>query len=59
VRFLLSPDGNLMEVQLIRSAGVPLLDREVVFSVKQASFPFPPRNAPVVDRTFLVTYIYN
>lgn len=59
VRFLLSPEGNLIEVQLLRSAGIPLLDQEVVFSVKQASFPFPPRNAPPVDRTFLVTYIYN
>ena len=59
VRFLLSPDGNLIEVQLIRSAGLAMLDQEVVFSVKQASFPFPPRNAPPVDRTFLVTYIYH
>jgi TonB family protein len=59
VRFLLSPNGDLVEVQLLSSAGIPLLDREVVFSVKQASFPFPPRNAPPVDRTFLVTYIYH
>jgi TonB family protein len=59
VRFLISPNGDLVEVQLLRSAGIPLLDREVVFSVKQASFPFPPRNAPPVDRTFLVTYIYH
>lgn len=59
VRFLISPNGDLAEVQLLRSAGIPLLDREVVFSVKQASFPFPPRNAPPVDRTFLVTYIYH
>lgn len=59
VRFLISPNGDLMEVQLLRSAGIPVLDQEVVFSVKQASFPFPPPNAPPVDRTFLVTYIYN
>jgi len=59
VRFLISPNGDLMEVQLLRSAGIPVLDQEVVFSVKQASFPFPPPNAPPVDRTFLVTYIYH
>lgn len=59
VRFLLSPNGDLVEVHLIRSAGLPVLDQEVVFSVKQASFPFPPQNAPPVDRTFLVTYIYH
>ena len=58
VRFLLSDDGNLIEVRLVRSSGDPVLDQSVMFAVKQSSFPFPPRNAPLVDRTFLVTYIY-
>jgi len=59
VRLLLSNNGNLVEVQLIRSAGVPNLDQSVVFAVKQASFPIPPMGSTPVDRTFLVTYIYN
>ena len=59
VKLLLSNTGNLAEVQLIRSAGVPGLDQSVVFAVKQASFPIPPGGATLVDRTFLVTYIYN
>ena len=59
VKLLLSDTGNLAEVQLIRSAGVPGLDQSVVFAVKQASFPIPPGGATLVDRTFLVTYIYN
>jgi TonB family protein len=58
VRFLLSDNGNLIEVRLVRSSGDPMLDQSVLFAVKQSSFPFPPRNAPLVDRTFLVTYIY-
>jgi TonB family protein len=58
VRFLLSDIGNLIEVKLARSSGDPVLDQSVLFAVKQSSFPFPPRNAPLVDRTFLVTYIY-
>jgi protein TonB len=58
VRFLLSNDGNLIEVRLVRGSGDPMLDQSVMFAVKQSSFPFPPRNAPLVDRTFLVTYIY-
>jgi TonB family protein len=58
VRFLLSPDGNLVEVRLVRSSGNPMLDQGVLFAVQQTSFPFPPPNAPPVDRTFLVTYIY-
>jgi TonB family protein len=58
VRFLLSQDGNLVEVRLVRSSGSPMLDRAVLFAVQQSSFPFPPPDAPSVDRTFLVTYIY-
>jgi protein TonB len=58
VRFLLSNDGNLIEVRLVRSSGNPRLDQSVMFAVQQSSFPFPPANAPLVDRTFLVTYIY-
>ena len=59
VKLLLSNNGNLVEVQLIRGAGVPSLDQSVVFAVKQASFPIPPGGSTLVDRTFLVTYIYN
>ena len=59
VKLLLSNTGNLAEVQLIRSAGIAGLDQSVVFAVKQASFPIPPGGATLVDRTFLVTYIYN
>lgn len=58
VRFLLSQDGNLLEVRLVRSSGNPMLDQAVMFAVQQSSFPFPPPSAPTVDRTFLVTYIY-
>lgn len=58
VRFLLSDYGNLAELRLERSSGDPLLDQNVMFAVKQSSFPFPPPKAPPVDRTFLVTYIY-
>jgi TonB family protein len=59
VRFLLSQDGNLVEVRLARSSGNPMLDRAVMFAVQQSSFPFPPPDAPSVDRTFVVTYIYD
>ena len=58
VRLLLSQDGNLVEVQLVRSSGDPKMDQYVMFAVRQSSFPFPPPNAPPVDRTFVVTYIY-
>lgn len=59
VRLLLSEKGNLVEVRLVSSAGNPVLDQNVVFAVKQSNFPIPPAGSTLVDRTFLVTYIYN
>jgi periplasmic protein TonB len=59
VRLLLSQEGNLIEVRLARSSGNPMLDQAVLFAVQQTSFPFPPPNSPPVDRTFLVTYVYD
>src|SRR5262249_31694616 len=59
VRFLLSPTGDLAEIQLVRPASDPILTQNIVFAVKQSSFPIPPKGATVSDRTFLVTYIYN
>jgi periplasmic protein TonB len=58
IRLFLSETGNLLEARLIRSGGDPIIDQNVVFSAKQASFPIPPNGATVADRTFLVTYIY-
>ena len=59
VRFLVSQTGNLVEVRLISGGGDPILSQNVVFAVKQSSFPFPPPGATEVDRTFQVTYVYH
>ncbi|MBO0766517.1 MAG: TonB family protein [Hyphomicrobiaceae bacterium] len=58
VRFVLSPAGNLAELRLVKSSGNPMLDQAVTYAVRESSFPFPPANAAPVDRTFVVTYIY-
>jgi len=58
IRLFLSETGNLLEARLVRSGGDPIMDQNVVFAAKQASFPIPPAGATVADRTFLVTYIY-
>ena len=58
IRLFLSETGNLLEARLIRSGGDPIMDQNVLFSAKQASFPIPPSGATVADRTFLVTYVY-
>jgi len=58
IRLFLSETGNLVEARLIRSGGDPMMDQNVLFAAKQASFPIPPAGATTADRTFLVTYIY-
>ena len=59
IRLFLSETGNLADLRLIRSAGDPILDQNVMFAAKQSSFPIPPAGATVPDRTFLVTYVYH
>ncbi len=58
VRILLDERGNVAWVRLVKGSGDRGLDDSVIFSVHQASFPFPPKGATVADRTFLVTYVY-
>ena len=58
VRFVLSADGNLVEVELVHSSGDAALDQNVVFAVKQANFPIPATNLTAIDRQFRVTYVY-
>jgi len=58
VRIFLNERGNVAWVRVINGSGDRLLDDSVVFSVRQAIFPFPPKGATAADRTFLVTYIY-
>ena len=58
IRLFLNERGNVANIVLVQSGGNRNLDHDVVFSAYQASFPFPPKNATLADRTFLVTYIY-
>ncbi len=58
VRILLDKDGGLVRTEVIVPSSIASLDQSVVFSTRQASFPFPPRNANSADLMFLITYIY-
>lgn len=58
VRLKLDKDGSLVTTEIVRPSNIGGLDQNVVFATRQASFPFPPRNANDADLTFLVTYIY-
>ncbi|CAN1724154.1 TonB family protein [Hyphomicrobium sp. 1Nfss2.1] len=58
VRIVLNENGSRADVKLLKSGGDSDLDFNVIFAARQTAYPFPPRNATLVDRTFTVTYIY-
>ena len=50
LRFIINRDGSLAEAKILRSSGYPLLDKEALRAVHDAS-PFPPLPARMeVDR---------
>ena len=63
MRFVISKDGSLAEVTILRSSGVALLDHEAVRAIRNAS-PFPPlpermntkRLAVTATFEYLLTY---
>ncbi len=59
VRIILNENGNIASVEVVRPSPIPNIDQSVVFAARQTSYPFPPPNSNLADRTFLVTYIYN
>lgn len=59
VRITLTENGNVSDVQVLRTANNATIDQSVVFAAKQTSYPFPPPNSNLADRTFMVTYIYH
>jgi periplasmic protein TonB len=58
VRIVLNENGSRADVKVIQSGGNPDLDFNVAFAARGTSYPFPPKNSTLVDRTFTVTYIY-
>jgi protein TonB len=59
VRILINLNGNIQSVEVLSRSENTDLNRAIVFSTKQASFPFPPNGATELDRTFTITYIYH
>lgn len=59
VRIIINQNGNIESVEVLARSENTDLNRAIVFSTKQASFPFPPNGATVLDRTFTITYIYH
>lgn len=57
VRLILNENGDLINVTVLQSSGIPSLDQRVVFATKQTNFPLPPYKSTVADRTFLISYV--
>ena len=58
IRIFLNEQGNIAKLELVQGSGNRELDQNVIFSARQAVFPFPPDGATVADRTFRITYVY-
>jgi TonB family protein len=58
IRIVLDGNGHVAKVQLLQSGGSRDLDQNIVFAARQTPYPFPPKNATLADRTFVVTYVY-
>jgi TonB family protein len=58
IRLVLSDNGQLQKVYFVIGSGDPDMDRSVMSAVTQTRFPLPPEGATVLDRTFIVDYIY-
>jgi TonB family protein len=58
VRLVLNENGDLAQVQVLEPSGVAGMDQSVVFATRQTYFPLPPYKSTVVDRTFVITYVY-
>jgi protein TonB len=59
VRIFLDENGNVKEVAIVAPSPISNLNQSVVFAARQTSYPIPPGNSNIADRTFLITYIYN
>ena len=59
IKFLLSERGEVVEMQLVKGSGYPLVDQSVVYAARNSTFPMPAKGSKVSDRIFLVTYIYD
>ena len=57
VTFLVSAEGRVEGLRLLKSADDNWLDTAALMSVKQARMPVPPPGLPAGDRTFNVEYI--
>src|SRR5262249_23577692 len=55
VRIVLNENGSRADVKLLQSGGNSDLDYNVMFAARGTAYPFPPKNATLVDRTFTVT----
>ena len=58
IRILLSPSGDVTDVQIVWPSAESLINQEVVFAAKTTTYPFPPNGSTPADRNFLVTYHY-
>ena len=58
IGLILADDGSIAWLGVLRSSGSPELDRMVIERIRTTRYPPPPRNAPMRERKFQVSYEY-
>jgi periplasmic protein TonB len=58
IRLLLDEMDKLQEVRVAKNEGDAEMQRMVLDAARRTRFPIPPKGATVVDRTFVVKYVY-
>lgn len=58
LRTLLDPNGNVISIELLGGNPKASLTEQLIFAMRTATYPFPPRPSTVADRTFEVRYIW-
>jgi TonB family protein len=59
VHFIVSPSGDAEDLRLVQSSGSSDLDRLVLERIHATHFMAPPKDTPIGDRMFPVSYEYN
>lgn len=59
ISFRLGSDGGLEDASVIRSSGIPKLDRDALAAVRRATFPRPPAGLTAAQRHYSVPFDFN
>lgn len=58
IKLLLDEKGKLQEIRTVKMEGDAQMERMVLDAARRTRFPMPPKDSTIIDRTFVVNYVY-